>query len=227
MSRVTLRTDAPSAGSLAALLTDRVGAYEAHRLVWALFGDLADRRRDFVFRVDWVAGRPQFLIVSERLPEDDHYLFAIETKAYTPDLRAGDRLAFSTRVNPVVRRRQAGDRCRKFDIVMDEVRRRRDQGEKRVDRIAAAQAVLPDWLARQGQRLGFSLKSADAGAEVHVEAYDTHRFRSAAGHGVSVASVEVRGLLRVEEPERFLRALFRGMGSARAFGMGLLLVRRA
>jgi CRISPR system Cascade subunit CasE len=39
--------------------------------------------------------------------------------------------------------------------------------------------------------------------------------------------VDISGVIEVREPDRFLSALARGFGRARAHGCGLMLIRRA
>lgn len=221
ISRIRL-SDRPSAGSLFRLLTDRMGAYESHRLVWALFGDTADRDRDFLYRLDWRGGRPEIMAVSAEAPHDEHNLFDIETKPYDPALRAGDRLSYMIRLNPVLRKEVDGRR-RKVDVVMDAVHARRATGETHPDRMEVARAALPDWLARQGRRDGFE-SVPDA---LVVEAYDRVEFVSSARRRVQIAGVDLRGELTVTDPDAFRHMLFTGLGSAKAFGYGLMLVRRA
>ena len=40
-------------------------------------------------------------------------------------------------------------------------------------------------------------------------------------------TLDFGGILTVVDPERFIEALYQGVGSAKAFGCGLMLVRRA
>lgn len=47
-----------------------------------------------------------------------------------------------------------------------------------------------------------------------------------AGRDISLSTVEFSGALTVTEPDAFNRALLRGIGHAKGFGCGLLLVRR-
>lgn len=220
LSRVRLSA-APSAGSLFRLLAGRLDAYESHRLVWALFGDDPARKRDFLYRYDQHDGRPEILIVSATEPQDHHNLFSIETKPYAPDLRAGDRLTFMARLNPVWRKEVNGKR-RKVDVVMDEVQRRKAAGAVKVDRLEAARAALPEWLAVQGRRDGFAVDPD----RLLVEGYDIHDFVSRDRQKVRVAGVDLRGELHVTDPAAFTTMLHRGLGASGAFGFGLVLVRR-
>ncbi len=50
----------------------RGGGYQAHQLVWNLFADSPDRRRDFLYRHESVNGWPTFYSVSQRKPIDDY-----------------------------------------------------------------------------------------------------------------------------------------------------------
>lgn len=220
LSRVSL-ADTPSAGSLFHMLAGRLDAYDSHRLVWALFGDDPNAQRSFVYRYDQKRGRPELMIVSAREPVDNHNLFHIETKPYAPDLRAGDSLTFMARINPVWRKEVDGKR-RKVDVVMDEVHRTRADHDGPVDRLEAAGVALPAWFAAQADRGGFALEEGS----LVVDAYGRHRFRTRDGGDVTVGGVDLHGAVRVTDPDAFQEVLFQGLGASRAFGFGLMLVRR-
>jgi hypothetical protein len=79
LSRVSLRAD-PHVATLAPILFDAAGRHRSEasrRLVWTLFADREDRRRDFLWRED-DAGR--FYVLSSRPPDDRHQIFNVETK---------------------------------------------------------------------------------------------------------------------------------------------------
>ena len=63
----------------------------AHRVLWLLFQDIADAKRDFLWRDE---GNGRYMILSHRLPTDPHQLFELETKPFAADLSVGNRLAF-------------------------------------------------------------------------------------------------------------------------------------
>ena len=156
LSRVRLKRDA-SVRALAPLLLGYVGRggpsrHPGHHLVWSLFADGSDRTRDFLWR-EMSAG--VFLILSARLPEDRHGLFEVdEPKPFTPALEPGDRLGFSLRANPVIRRRHhSRRRSVKHDVVMDALRSR-ENGERAAQRSATVQEKGFEWLDRQGTDSG-------------------------------------------------------------------------
>jgi CRISPR system Cascade subunit CasE len=126
LTRAQLRRTG-SAAALVKVLADHAARDVGHALIWSLFADHPDRKRDFLWaRMD----DGLFYILSGRPPVDAHGLFEIDPpKVFALALTAGDTLAFSLRANPVVRRR--GDtlrpdgktrRVKKDDVVMNALR---------------------------------------------------------------------------------------------------------
>lgn len=246
LSRARLRRDAPAAALRALLVPTESSARTAagHRLVWTLFADAPDRERDFL----WRESEPGlFYILSRRVPEDRHGLFSLdEPRPFEPALASGDRLAFALRANATVARGGGpGRRGKPCDIVMDAL-----HGVPPADRARERRRVVGEvarrWLASQGERAGFALPArrdegpvaaspasgggAPAGDDgdwpVRVLGYhalDLERRGAPARIGV----LELEGVLEVRDPGAFVAALGRGFGRAKAFGCGLMLVRRA
>ena len=102
-SRIRLRTDADT-GALAHQLCKN-DSYKEHQMLWQLFGDDPDAKRDFIFRREDRNGWPQFYLVSQRIPKDQDNVWRIDQREYQPKLRQGQRLAFSLRANPVITRK--------------------------------------------------------------------------------------------------------------------------
>ena len=226
LSRVRLRRDA-SIRVLAPLLLGDIGRggpsrQPGHHLVWSLFADGADRQRDFLWRE---TGEGVFLILSARLPEDRHGLFEIDDpKPFTPALESGDRLGFSLRANPVVRRRHPSRRRSvKHDVVMDALRSHA-KGERAVQRFETIREQGFAWLDRQGTKAGFRIDSAD----VAVDGYDQHRIaRTGSAPAMLYSTLDFEGILTVSDPVTLLPAIAHGFGAAKAYGCGLMLIRRA
>ncbi len=226
LSRVRLGT-AASVKALMPVLRqgggdDRGSVDVDRRLVWSLFADRRDRRRDFLWRrMDDGA----FLVLSSRPPEDRHGLFEIdEPKAFAPVLEPGDRLRFVLRANPTVRKfRESGRRWARHDVVMDALHPL-PSGARAERRLAVIQEEGFSWIARQGGAAGFAIhKDALVCGE-----YRRHRIERRGGRSaLSFSSLDFSGLLTVRDPELLTAAVARGFGSAKAFGCGLLLLRRA
>ena len=225
-SRARLRRDA-SAAALAPLLLGNTGRggptrQPGHHLVWSLFADDPNRRRDFLWR-EMETG--VFLILSARQPEDRHDLFEIaEPKPFAPALEAGDRLAFSLRANPVIRRRDPSrSRSVKHDVVMDALRSR-SNGDRAAHRLDAVREEGLAWLERQGVRAGFAVRANG----VRVDGYVQHRIsRKGSGPSMLYSTLDFQGVLTVGDPDSLLPAIARGFGAAKAYGCGLMLIRRA
>ncbi len=229
-TRITLRRDAPIASLRSVLVPehDEKRAMVGHQLMWTLFGDRADRTRDFLWRD---AGSGVFYTVSERAPEDQHGLFDIaEPKEYAPCLVAGDRLTFVLRANATVSRKSGGEsRGKPADVVMNALHAV-PRGHERADaRARAVQEAGLRWLGAQGARNGFDVERAD-GEETPVETVVmNHRVLRVdhKGAGMTLGILDFAGTLVVREPDSLRAALFAGIGRAKAFGCGMILVKRA
>lgn len=222
LSRAALRRDA-STNALAALLVPdnaRDRPYAEHRLIWSLFADGPDRTRDFLWRSE---GPGRFTALSARPPADPHGLFELDFKPFEPDLRQGDRLRFDLRANPVVARRaEPGKRGKVRDVVMDALYAT-PRGARDDERWACIQSAGRAWLLRQGEANGFTPLGHPA-----IDGYTRVRLpRQGGKEDAEFRSLDFSGELEVNDPERFLARLAQGYGKARAFGCGLMLIRRA
>ena len=206
------------------------GRYSEHQWLWQLFADSPERKRDFVYRRMRPSrndrrNAPYFLVVSEREPEDGPFLRRLVVKPYDVHLSAGERVAFSLRCNPVITRQNAiTRRHHQVDMVQDARLRLKREGTPEAElprRTALAQDVAPEWLARHD----FGL-DVDAN-RIQVEAYDQFRFAHPKGGKLSLARLDLLGTGTVRDPDALCRALYKGVGRAKGFGFGLLLVRRA
>ena len=221
LSRARLKRDASLASLAQLLLPAEAGARTAssHRLVWALFADGPNRRRDFLWREE---GPGRFMTLSARPPNRLDDLFDLDSQEFAPALVAGDRLGFTLRANPVIARSAGpGQRGKRHDVVMDALHHL-PIGERTAHRPDAVITAGRAWFERQGTTHGFE---PDKG--IDVEGYDTLRIpRDHGGEAAKFGVLELKGVLKVQDPKRFIGALATGFGRARAFGCGLMLIRR-
>lgn len=226
LSRIDL---APSAVARPEVRSRLQTAYGIHQLLWDLFSDVPDRTRDFLFREEdreqLDPGESAFraYTLSVRRPVDRTGLFLIQDRQLDPVLAEGDRLRFSARVNPVVRHSDDQRKHKqRHDVVMDAKRK-----------LVTASAPLPPlpeivqqatlgWLRKQAALGGFAFVDG----EVSADGYRQHRFRKRGGAEIRLSTVEIEGVLTVTDPIRFREAWGRGLGPAKGFGCGLLLLRR-
>lgn len=220
-SRVTLREDIDAAELVRWALRDR---YAVHQLVWRLFDGSSGQRRDFLFR-DEFGERRACYIVSARPPEDREGIWHVESKPYTPRLRAGERLGFQLRANPVRSARDDSGRVKRHDVVMDLKTRLKSGGAE--EQLPPSQELVQQagfrWLSERAAKHGFRLEES----AVRTDGYRQHRLHKGRDRApIRLSTLDYAGVLTVTDPDSLLQALYGGIGPAKAFGCGLLMVRR-
>jgi len=204
------------------------GDFWEHRMIWNLFDNHPEQQRDFLYRREDPPGqRPFYYLLSRREPTRNPIEAEIRTQSFAPVLKAGDVLQFALRANAVVTRK-ADDHSKR--------RIRRDIIEARVDAYRASgqppeqwpppavihQEAAQAWMERQGGQHGFEC------GNLLVSNHQYHKIRKPGdGNRRHFTSLDLQGQLVVTDPEALQKALENGLGRAKAFGCGLLLVRRA
>ena len=182
--------------------------YQMHRTLMKAFPGAEEGGPGRVlFRVD-VDRRtdvPTVLVQSEKEPDwtfllERRYLLDVPGnpawRAYSPVLRAGQRLRFLLRANPTIRRVfEAGKPGKRIGLVREE------------DQMA--------WLKRKAEAGGFSLDA------VRVIPRGKRRSNRNGASGTHIC-VDFQGVLTVTEPAKFLETLRSGIGAAKGYGFGLL-----
>ncbi|WP_444455334.1 type I-E CRISPR-associated protein Cas6/Cse3/CasE [Rhodobacter capsulatus] len=218
LSRIRLARS-PSAQALAPLLLPTEAGHRrsaAHNLLWSIFSDGPDRRRDFLWREE---GEGLFLTLSARPPVQTDLFDPHQVKDFAPALAPGDRLSIQLRAN-ATRMKRGGARV---DVVMDAMHGL--PGAARADeRMDIAQSEGAAWLARQGEKAGFRLIHATA-EDYSVEVLAGHRGPRKGQPQFGI--LDLSGQIEVTDPAAFLAQLGQGFGRAKAFGCGLMLIRRA
>ena len=204
------------------------GAYLEHQWLWRFLPAPPGSARSFVFRRRDVDGLPRFYVVSQREPVAPSIHWQVQSKPYAPSLNAGDSLAFDLRANPVVTTRNAAGKAARHDVVMQEKKRRLNANGLACwsDWTASDRPALPDlvrhtcsqWLLARCARLGIAVDKAS----LSIEGYEQHRGKQGE---LRFSSVDFSGNLQVVDADALRQALFLGVGHAKAFGCGLLLLR--
>lgn len=243
----------PTARALSALITpvDEGELRDArHRLIWTVFGDDENRKRDFLWREEQ---QGEFLILSEREPIVTNDLFETpEIMEFSPRLARGDVLDFKLRVNATrtvqIDEIAPNGRQRKrkhIDLVMDRLHKlpgkTRASGEvaseRSLERMDAAQTVAEEWISRKGEEAGFRLLEDKQGPCLVAESYMTvvlppqltpdYRARWSRRGQPQFGVMDLIGRIEVTEPKSFRQHLAFGFGRAKSFGCGLMVIRRA
>ena len=205
------------------------GPYADHQWLWNWFPAENGAPRDFLFRRHETDGAARFYVVSHRPPIEEMGAWHARTRDYAPQVAEGDRLQFELRANPTVRHGRDG-KSKRHDVVMEAKKKMLiDQGLARwVDWTSDEKPMVQDlvqaactaWLERRAERLGF----VPDRETLLIESYEQHREKP--DQLLTFSTVDLTGQLTVTDPEAFNAALLSGVGGARAFGCGLLLVRR-
>jgi CRISPR system Cascade subunit CasE len=214
----------------------RTEPYKEHQWLWQFFPAAEGSSRDFLFRREDVNSLLRFYVVSERPACSPSAAWAVQSREYRPRLEAGDRLRFTLRANPVVTVKH-GDRSVRHDVVMHEKKRLLAESGlqrwgdlpegKRPHLYDLVRQTCGAWLEKHAVEKGFIIHPGDE--DFAVDAYQALKLHAANkekhDQDIRFSRVDFSGTLTVTEPESFQKALMKGVGPARAFGCGLLLVR--
>lgn len=199
-------------------------SYAWHQWAWKAFPGRPADQRDFLTRLDDTGEGFRFLIQSPVAPTRPPNCPepAWETRAIPEAFFDCGRFRFSLLANPTrkVRSNAKGEllkNSRRVPIFDDLAKK--DNPSTRID----VREALIEWLGRQAGAHGFSfdakkLKTIPRPRQVFVKKSRTDESRHAGVH----AAVEFVGELEVSDPVAFREAVTRGIGSAKAFGFGML-----
>lgn len=240
-TRATIRRHAPD---VAPLMNTLLNAEEegrrlntAHRMLWSLMPETMQHASSISAKDEQKAaflwrsapdhqGASSWYVLGPR-PREDSAFFDVETKPWSLSLAAGNKLAFDITVNATVNRMVDSTKGRagrqRVDVVMDAIHAAERSVSSRAPRAllrsTLAGEALKTWWEAQGERNGFTTAALNVinYATVQLEGRRTARF------GIS----HITGVLEVNDPDAFTRRVAQGFGRAKAFGCGLLLLRRA
>jgi CRISPR system Cascade subunit CasE len=205
-----MEVDADTAISIGA--TD---SYGWHKRLWDCFPGESDCKRDFLTRIDPLEGSFRIWAIAHRKPTRPAWCpnenFAL--KEIAPSFLSHRYYAFDLRANPIKTQTQRGPN--------GETLLRKDGKRKQGKRVPLTRKEdLRAWIDRKGATKGFRIlddKPLEIGPMVVTHFSKKNQF---AYHG----GVQFRGVLEVTDSTQFVEAYYSGIGSAKSFGFGLLLI---
>jgi CRISPR system Cascade subunit CasE len=222
-SKIELRRDA-DANRLPGLLGGN--EYRDHQMLWKFFPGV--EKRNFIFRREEQSVWPCFYVVSEQKPvEDSAAVWTVQTKEYKPQIKAGQRLAFSLRVNPV-RSKTSGEKEKRgvrHDVVMDAKNCLKKDGIPKDQWKPMSELVAEEgwkWLSVRTTKHGFTVEKETT----RTDGYRQHWLSKRGNKPIRFSTLDFQGILVVEDPGKFQEVLYQGVGPAKGFGCGLLMIRR-
>lgn len=209
LSKITLETGRLAPSQLLHLVER--GEYVMHQWLWALFP--GGQERQFLYRREEMQGAFRFFVLSQQPPAQSD-IFDVQHRAFVPALHVGQTLCFTLRANPTICKNG-----KRHDLLMET--KRQVRGHVDGPNIwQHQQQAAQDWLMRQGDQNGFSLR------EVNVDAYRQQQvIRAKSRQMIQFSSVDYSGMLMVNDVALFLQRLMQGYGKSRAFGCGLMLIK--
>lgn len=192
-----------------------IDSYAWHRALWECFPGEPDKKRDFLTRVD---GRQGFFTAWILSPEKPTRPVWCAQESFTVKEIASTFLshrfyAFDLRANPtraLVQRDENGDPLRRLNG-------KRKSG-KRVPLVKEDE--LRSWMKRKALAGGFRV---DDSRSLEIGRMAENYF-SQKGNGAYHGGVQFRGRLEVTDRTLFERTYYSGIGGAKGFGFGLLLL---
>lgn len=182
--------------------------YGWHQAAWSCFPNRPTAARDFLTRLD---ARPEgwrLLMVSPLEPTQPGWCPAAgwRSREIPPEYFSRARYQFQLRANP----------CRKIRV--DHPDGARKKNGRRVP--LTSREELATWLRHKGESGGFSLE--EDGLQILREG--AGRFRKEGQRPGLHSAVDFRGHLVIREAGQFHDTFTHGVGSAKAFGFGLLVL---
>ena len=180
-------------------------SYAWHKRAWDCFPGQPDSARDFLTRLDDTGNGFRLLILSATGPAKPDWCpdHAWKSKAVGENFLTHPRYRFSLLANPT----------RKLAAPRDAEGKRRNA--KRVP-ISKRENLLA-WLERKATQHGFSITPE----EIRTIPQPRQSFVKAGQAGLHTAT-EFTGVLTVTDPALLRQAFANGIGSAKAFGFGML-----
>lgn len=181
-------------------------SYAWHQALWECFPDAPDAERDFLTRMDWLPQGCRIYLLCRREPVCPAWCppEAWAVKTITPAFLRHESYAFDLLANPT----------RKVAAFSPDGQRTRNG--RRLALLDEASRTA--WMRSKAEQHGFCLDGPLA-----LDEAGTGIFRRHARVGTHIG-VRFRGRLRVTDRERFIHAFYHGIGSAKAFGFGMLLL---
>ena len=163
-----------------------------------------DENRPFLFRLTEKNTGTQVLVLSDKQPKVLPF-GTWETKIVSDTFYKSSRYVFDVEANPTVKH-----------ACFDDKGNKKDQGK----RVGLKPEAYEGWFLRKLKDAGCEVKSVSVtplGPKVCH-----HK-----GQTVTHASAQFRGVLHVKDSGAFLKAATQGIGTGRAFGFGMMLLKQA
>ena len=186
-------------------------SYAWHNKVWEMFPGRPDGSRDFLTRLDGIDSGFRLLVVSATEPTKPNWCpdASWHSKPLPEAFLEHSHFRFSLMANPTRKVRSGANPKNGRRLPITHREDREVEGK--------SQPGLLSWLRRKGEQHGFTFDEAT----VRTISKPRQWFLKKGAAGVHAAT-EFVGTLTVTDPTLFRTAVTQGLGSAKAFGFGML-----
>lgn len=200
--------------------------YLLHKKIWELVSRNENQKRDFLYRVEYDAYqniKHIYLLAPNQISSQKNIKIAVSPR-YQPQLETGEFLFFKLRANPIIKRKENG-KAKEYSLVMDAKHQFKKNGQNYQEQFSLDELIHDvgmKWLIRKGEQHGFSVKQFEVRTNNDCE----YSVKFPGKKVFTLRTLDFEGKLKIVDADRFKKSLFNGIGSAKAFGCGLMLVRR-
>lgn len=181
--------------------------YLYHRKIWQLFPEETDAKRDFLFWVQEQNSKELIILLqSQQKPiQNGDSIKIIQTKEYNPVVKSGKSFRFIIRTNPI-------------KTIKDLKGRKNSKGDPKAVRVPLIKEKhLENWIKKR-----FANKAELLELSINVEPETI--FWKQRKKGI-IRTVLFKGIIKIENEPKFRELIKKGIGPAKAFGCGLLLIK--
>jgi len=203
--------------------------YEHHRFVWRIFNENDTQKPDaaqFLYRIDYFLDTPVIYVLSRYKPESQIKRWQVQTKVWQPGIVDGAMFQFSLRANPTI-----GISGKRHDVFMHVKKHYsgEDQFELRELMFSAGKGFLQNkaktiGIEFLGETLDFSNKQKLTGVKHANGENIVHSGKTE--NAITISTVDYQGVFRVVDQTLLLQNVLKGIGRAKRFGCGLMLLNR-
>jgi len=186
-------------------------SYAWHKRIWEAFPGKPQADRDFLTRLDDTGDGFRLLIQSPQTPTRPDWCPENEwaSRPITEAFLSHPQYHFSLLANPTVKR-----------VVRDEAGSRKKNGRR--EPISTREDLIA-WLTRKAAQHGFAIDPATLKTIPRPRQPFTKKDKATETlHHATHTATEFTGLLTVTDPALFQQSVRTGIGSAKAFGFGML-----
>ena len=200
--------------------------YSLHQKIWALASRNKNQKRDFLYRIEYDAYqniKHIYLLAPNQISSQKNIKIAVSPR-YQPQIKTDEFLFFKLRANPIIKRKENG-KAKEYRIIMDAKHQFNKNGKNYQEQFSLDELIHDvgmKWLIRKGEQHGFSVKQF----EVRINNDSEYSVKPLGKKVFTLRTLDFEGKLKIVDADRFKKALFNGIGSAKAFGCGMMMIKR-